>query len=105
MPSGNQRAHSRLVDLQQCGEAFADFIDEVGGSHDSHFEVGLLPRDTAQLIHQNDARNRVPVWNGKFKRITSGAACNWTNDTKTRSQIVLPRRQNNRWTMTALLVA
>ena len=94
-----------LVDLQQCGEAFADFIKQFGGSDGSHSDVSLLPGDTAHLVHQNDARNRVAVWNGNFKRITSGAAGNWTNDTVTRSCIVLPRCQHNRWTMTALLVA
>ena len=88
-----------LVDLQQCGEAFADFIKQFGGSDASHFDVSLLPRDTARLIHQNDAGNSLSVWNGNFKRITSGAACNWTNDTKTRWCIVLPRCQHNRWTI------
>ena len=94
-----------LVDLQQCGEVFADFIKQFGRSDASHFDVSLLPGDTAHLVHQNDASNSVPGWNGNFKRITSGATGNWTNDTKTRWCIALPRCQHNRWTMTALLLA
>ena len=94
-----------LVDLQECGEAFADFIEQFEWSHASHFDVSLLPGETARLIHQNDARNSVPLWNGHFKWVTSRPACDWTNDTKTRSHIVLARRQHERWTMTALFVA
>jgi hypothetical protein len=30
-----------LVDLQQCGEAFADFIKQFDGSHASHFDASL----------------------------------------------------------------
>ena len=81
-----------LVDLQQYGEAFADFVDQFDWSHANHFDVSFLPRDAAHLIHQNDARNSVSGWNGYFKRVTSRPACNWTNDTKTRSLIVLARR-------------
>ena len=95
----------RLVDLQQRGEAFANFIKQFDWNRASHFDVSFLPGDTAHLIHQNDARNNVPGWNGNFKRITTRAARDWTNDTKTRSQVVLPRRQHDRWTMTAPLVA
>jgi hypothetical protein len=76
------------VNLQQCGEAFADFIKQFDWNYASHFDVPFLPGDTARLIHQNDARNSVPVWNGNFKRVTSRPACNWTQDTKTRSHIV-----------------
>jgi hypothetical protein len=94
-----------LFDLQQCGEAFAHFIEQFDWSHASYFNVSFLPRDTAHLIHQNDARNSVSGWNGNFKRVTSRPPRNWTNDTKTRSHIVLPRSQHDRWTMTALFVA
>src|SRR5713101_277005 len=107
MPIRGTRLCCGLVDLQQCGEAFADFIKQFGGSDASHFDVSLLPGDTAHLVHQNDARNSVPVWNGDFKRITSGAACNWANGTKWyKDQMVhcMPRCQHNCWTMTALLV-
>ena len=85
-----------LVDLQQCGEALAHFIKQFGGSDAGHFDVSLLPGDTAHLVHQNEASNSVRMWNGNFKRITSGAACNWTNDTEAGWCIVLPRCQNNR---------
>ena len=60
-----------LFDLQQCGEAFAHFIEQFDWSHASYFNVSFLPRDTAHLIHQNDARNSVSGWNGNFKRVTS----------------------------------
>ncbi len=97
--------YCRLVDLQQCGEAFADFIKQFGGRDAGHFDVSLLPGDATHLVHQNDARNSLPGWNGNFKWITSSVACNWANYAKTRSCIVLPRCQHQRRTMTALLVA
>ena len=95
----------RLVDEQQCGKAFADFIEQFDGSHASHFDVSLLPRDAAHLIYQNDPGNSLPLWNDNFKRITSGPACNWAHDAKTGPHIILLRCQHDRWTMAALLVA
>lgn len=103
--AANVRICRGLVDLQQCGEAFADFIKQFDRSDASPFDVSFLPGDTAHLIHQNIARNSLPMGNGNFKRITSRATCNWTHDTKTRSQVVFLRCQHDRWTMTALLVA
>jgi hypothetical protein len=70
-----------LVDQEERGEAFADFIKQLGCGRASDFDVPFLPRDAAYLIHQNDARNSLVIWNGNFKRITSRSACNWTNDT------------------------
>jgi hypothetical protein len=58
-----------LVDLQQCGEALAHFIKQFGWSDAGHFDVSLLPGDTAHLVHQNEASNSVRMWNGNFKRI------------------------------------
>ena len=94
-----------LIDLQQYGETFADVIKQFDWSHPSHFGVSIFPGHTAHLIYQDDASNGVPGWNGNLKRVTPRVACNWTNDTKTRSHVVLSRCQHNRWTMTALLVA
>ena len=86
------RIHRRLVDLQQCGETFTHFIKQLDWSDASHFNVSFLPGDAAYLIHQNDAGYGVPIWNGNFKRIASRSGRNWTNDTQSRSHIVLPRR-------------
>src|SRR5437764_9743249 len=40
-----------LVDLQECGEAFADFIEQLDWSHVSHFDVSFLPGETAHLVY------------------------------------------------------
>lgn len=96
---------AKSVDLQQCGEAFAYFIKQFDWDCAGYFDVSILPGDAAYLIHQNNARNRLSIWNCNFKRITSSSACNWTNDTRAGPRIVLPRRQYDRRTMTALLVA
>ena len=40
-----------LVDLQECGEAFADFVEQLDWSHASLFDVSFLPGDAAHLIH------------------------------------------------------
>jgi hypothetical protein len=60
-----------LVDLQECAEAFADFIEQSDWSHVSYFDVSSLPGETAHLVYQTDARNSVSTWNGNFNWVTS----------------------------------
>lgn len=57
--SGGPR-RSRLVNPQQYGEAFADFIDQLLRSHPRRFEVSFFPGHTAQLIDQHDAEMAWP---------------------------------------------
>ena len=95
----------RLVDEQEGSEAFTDFVKQFDGSHASHFDVSLFPRDAAHLIYQNGAGNSLPVGNDNFERVTSDPARNWAHDTKTGPRIILPRCQHDCWTMAALLVA
>jgi hypothetical protein len=49
-----------LVDLQQCGEALADFIKQFGGSDANHFDVSLLPGDVTRWrldrVHRRERR-------------------------------------------------
>jgi hypothetical protein len=102
---GPGRNSQALLDLQQNGQAFTDFIKQFSRSRTSHFDISLFPRHAASLIREYDAGNSVPLWNRNLKGITAYAACNWTHDTKTGSRVVLPRRQHDRWTMAALFVA
>jgi hypothetical protein len=98
-------ARSKLVDLQQYGEPFADLIDQLGRSHASHSEVSLFPRHTTHLIDQYDARDGIAIWNGDLKGVTSRPACNWTEDAKARSHIIRARCQYDRGAAATLLVA
>ena len=35
-----------------CGEAFADFIEQLDWGHVSYFDVSSLPGETAHLVYQ-----------------------------------------------------
>jgi len=50
-----------------CGEAFADFIEQLDWGHVSYFDVSSLPGETAHLVYQTDARNSVSTWNGQLQ--------------------------------------
>ena len=43
-----------LVDLQQHGEAFADFIDQLGRGHAGDFDISSFPGYAPRLIGQYD---------------------------------------------------
>ena len=103
---GRSEAHvpPALVDPQQYGEALTNFVNQFGRGGASHFGVSIFPGHAADLIDQYDAGNCMPVRNRDLKRVSAGAACNWTNDRKAGSFIVLLRCQHDRWT-TALFVA
>jgi hypothetical protein len=102
---GEAIARAGLVDLQQHGEAFADFIDQPGRGHAGDFDIAFFPGHATRLIGQYDACDGVALWNGDLKRITSRPAGNWTQDAKTRPPIVGPRRQHDGRAMTTLFMA
>ena len=94
-----------VINLQQYGEAFADFIEQLFRACPRPFYVSFFPGHAAQLIDQHDARDGMVGSNGDLKRVTSRAACDRAREAKARPHIVLSRCQHDGWAMATLLVA